>query len=311
MQAPVDEAAGLAEWFVGGVQRGSPEGHALVEVVDVDDVRDAAERLRVAVGARRVQVVPNEAATGCEVVWLFGDPLAEPFDATLPDRDTVPQLESAVLGRTEDGDLWQLDLRVSTLLAGSAGSGKASVMWGLMLALAPAIRTGLVEVAGIDLKGGMELAMGRPLFTRYATDPTEAVLVLEETAQALQARARRIAGHVRTHQPTITDPLHIVLVDELAALTAYLTDRDLLRRAEAALSVVLSQGRAPGFYVFGFVQDPRKDTVKMRHLFPQSLGLRLRDREEVAMVLGDGATAAGGGLPQDQPVDTGCRVCAW
>jgi S-DNA-T family DNA segregation ATPase FtsK/SpoIIIE len=31
----------------------------------------------------------------------------------------------------------------------------------------------------------------------------------------------------------------------------------------------------------------------MRHLFPQSFGLRLRDREEVAMVLGDGAIAAG------------------
>src|SRR5215213_9387780 len=31
----------------------------------------------------------------------------------------------------------------------------------------------------------------------------------------------------------------------------------------------------------------------MRHLFPQSFGLRLRDREEVAMVLSDGAVAAG------------------
>ena len=31
----------------------------------------------------------------------------------------------------------------------------------------------------------------------------------------------------------------------------------------------------------------------MRHLFTQAIGLRLRDREEVAMVLGDGAVAAG------------------
>jgi S-DNA-T family DNA segregation ATPase FtsK/SpoIIIE len=259
----------------------------------VDDVQDAADRLRVAVGARRVRVVPNEAATACEVVWLFGDPLAEPFNATVPDRSAPVQLESAVMGRTEDGDRWRLDLRVSTLVAGSAGSGKASAMWGLMLALAPGIRAGLVEVAGIDLKGGMELAMGRALFTRYATDPVEAMVVLEDTARALQGRARAIAGLVRTHEPTTADPLQVVLVDELAALTAYVTDRDLLRRAETALSLILSQGRAPGFYVFGFVQDPRKETVKMRHLFPQSFGLRLRDREEVAMVLGDGAIAAG------------------
>ena len=31
----------------------------------------------------------------------------------------------------------------------------------------------------------------------------------------------------------------------------------------------------------------------MRHLFTQAIGLRLRDREEVAMVLGDGAVNAG------------------
>lgn len=57
--------------------------------------------------------------------------------------------------------------------------------------------------------------------------------------------------------------------------------------------MLLSQGRAPGFYVYGFLQDPRKDTVPMRHLFPQAFGLRLREREEVAMVLSDGAVAAG------------------
>ncbi len=38
------------------------------------------------------------------------------------------------------------------------------------------------------------------------------------------------------------------------------------------LSLILSQGRAPGFYVFGPVQDPHKETVKMRHLSPQSFG---------------------------------------
>ena len=31
----------------------------------------------------------------------------------------------------------------------------------------------------------------------------------------------------------------------------------------------------------------------MRHLFTQAIGLRLRDREEVAMVLGDGALRHG------------------
>jgi len=132
------------------------------------------------------------------------------------------------------------------------------------------------------------------LFTRYAQTAEHAVILLEDAARQMTARAERMAGVSRSlDQPTTAEPLVFVVVDELAALIAYQPDRDLLRRAEATLSLILSQGRAVGFYVFGFLQDPRKDTVKMRHLFPQSFGLRLRDREEVAMVLTDGAAAAG------------------
>ena len=85
----------------------------------------------------------------------------------------------------------------------------------------------------------------------------------------------------------------IVLIDELAALTAYETDRDMLRRANAAIATLASQGRAVGFIVFECLQDPRKETLPARGLFTQTVGLRLRDRMETAMVLGDGAVAAG------------------
>jgi S-DNA-T family DNA segregation ATPase FtsK/SpoIIIE len=261
----------------------------------VEDVEAVTERLRVAVEARRCRVVPNDANTACRIVWSFGDPLADPFDATVPGLSAgLPDLQRLRMGRTEDDEAWLLDVRCSTLVAGTSGSGKASLVWSLLFGLAPAIRAGLVEVHGIDLKGGMEFAMGRPLFTRYAQTPDVAVQLLEDAAAQMTARAARLAGISRSmDQPTVAEPLVFVVVDELAALVAYQTDRDLLRRAEAALSLILSQGRAVGFYVFGFLQDPRKDTVKMRHLFPQSFGLRLRDREEVAMVLSDGAVAAG------------------
>jgi S-DNA-T family DNA segregation ATPase FtsK/SpoIIIE len=261
----------------------------------LDDVESVAERLRVAVDARRCRVVPNQANTACRIVWSFGDPLATRFDATVPAVGApVPDLRAVPMGCTEDNTVWVLDVRVSTLVAGTSGSGKASLVWSLLFGLAPAVRAGLVEVHGIDLKGGMEFGMGRPLFTRYAQTPDVAVQLLEEAAAQMTARAARLAGISRSlDEPTTAEPLVFVVVDELAALVAYQSDRDLLRRAEAALSLILSQGRAVGCYVFGFLQDPRKDTVKMRHLFPQSFGLRLRDREEVAMVLSDGAVAAG------------------
>jgi S-DNA-T family DNA segregation ATPase FtsK/SpoIIIE len=260
----------------------------------VDDVEEVADRLRVAAGAQRCRVLPNASLTACRIVWSFGDPLAELFDATVPPAEApMIDLRSVVLGRTEDGVAWLLPLGLSTLTAGSSGSGKASLIWGLVFALGPANRCGLVQLHGIDLKGGMELAMGRPMFTRYAQTADHAVVLLEDAARDLQARAVRLAGQTRQHQPSLDEPLAVVVVDELAALIAYQPDRELTRRAEAALSVILSQGRAVGFLVFAFLQDPRKETVKMRQLFTQAVGLRLRDREEVAMVLGDGALAAG------------------
>ena len=272
----------------------------------VEDVEAVADRLRVVVEARRCRVVPNDANTSCRIVWSFGDPLAAPFNAHVPETGApMVDLRRLLMGRTEDDQPWLLDVRVSTLVAGTSGSGKASLVWSLLFGLAPAVRAGLVEVHGIDLKGGMEFGMGRPLFTRYAQTGDVAVQLLEDAAAQLTARAQRLAGVTRSLEaPSTAEPLVFVVVDELAALVAYQTDRDLLRRAEAALSIILSQGRAVGFYVFGFLQDPRKDTIKMRHLFPQSFGLRLRDREEVAMVLSDGAVQAGAAchkIPRSAP----------
>ncbi|ORB76794.1 cell division protein FtsK, partial [Mycobacterium timonense] len=40
------------------------------------------------------------------------------------------------------------------------------------------------------------------------------------------------------------------------------------------------------------MQDPRKEILPMRGLFTQTVALRLRSRDEVAMVLGDGLADA-------------------
>ena len=258
----------------------------------VDEFAGAQERLRVALEASRVRVVASRAATSCEIVWSFTDTLAAAFEQS-PPAAGVPELDRVALGRAEDGSPWWLNVRVSTLVGGSTGAGKGSVMWGLLVGLAPAIHAGTVRVHGVDLKGGMELALGGPLFSSWATTPADAVALLEDVVVECQARARSLAGRARSHTPSSAEPLVLIVIDELASLLAYLPERDLLRRAEQALGVLLSTGRAPGFYVFAFLQDPRKEVVRMRSLFTQAIALRLRDKEEVAMLLGDGAVTAG------------------
>jgi len=253
----------------------------------------AAEAVRVAAEASRVELRTDDSRTRVQIWLAYGDALTVPFAATIPELDAPVSTAVAVLGRTEDGGAFSIRLGVHTLVAGATGAGKASAVHGLLIGLGPAIRAGVVQVHGIDLKGGMELGMARPCLTRCATTPAEAVVVLEEAAAAMAARAGRLAGHTRAHAASQVDPLVVVLVDELAAITAYLTDRDLKNRAATALSLLLSQGRAVGYMVVACLQYPRKEVIPMRGLFTQTLGLRLRDSTETDMVVGSHARHVG------------------
>jgi S-DNA-T family DNA segregation ATPase FtsK/SpoIIIE len=50
-----------------------------------------------------------------------------------------------------------------------------------------------------------------------------------------------------------------------------------------------TQGRALGYTVRGYVQEPTKDTVPVRDLFPRKICLRVSTKSHVAMALGDQA----------------------
>lgn len=228
--------------------------------------------------------------SGVALVLSYADPLAKAF--SLPISDVV-DIDRVRMGLREDGEPWMLRVGPHTLVAGSSGAGKASLVWSFLLGLAPAIRAGFVEVHGVDLKGAMELTMGDALLTRFASSPELAVQLLEDAVIAMQARARELAGVTRQHVASPEQPEVVVLIDELAALTAYLQDRDLLRRANAAIALLCSQGRAVGYTVFACLQDPRKETLPSRGLFTQTIGLRLRDATETAMVLGEGMREKG------------------
>jgi S-DNA-T family DNA segregation ATPase FtsK/SpoIIIE len=109
----------------------------------------------------------------------------------------------------------------------------------------------------------------------------------------MQERTQRLRGVTRLHVPTPDEPLIVVVVDEIASLTAYVTDRDLKRRIGAALPLLLSQGRAPGVVVLAAVQDPRKDVLPFRDLFPVRIALRMTEPEQADLVLGSGARERG------------------
>ena len=124
----------------------------------------------------------------------------------------------------------------------------------------------------------MELGGGRPCSPGSPPRLRAMAALLDEPPRSAQARAARLAGETRQHQPTLAEPLIVLVIDELAALTAYLTDRHLKDRIKAALGIVLTQGRAVGVHVVAAIQDPRKEVLPVRGLFPTRIGLRLSER---------------------------------
>lgn len=121
----------------------------------------------------------------------------------------------------------------------------------------------------------------------------EFAVVLEDAVAVMRRRQATLRGKTRLHTPTTEEPLILVVVDEIASLTAYVVDRDAKRRIAAALSLLLSQGRAVGVTVIGAVQDPRKEILTVRDLFPTRIALRLSEPEHAGLVLGHGARDRG------------------
>lgn len=221
----------------------------------------------------------------------------EPFDnlfispPSLSSESGTVDLSRLTIGRDEYGRPFGLDLinGVHTLLAGATGAGKGSWVWGLLCALAPMIREGSVRLWGIDPKGGMELGPGREIFHGgFATNDHDGLEVMRNYVEVLDRRKEELGRQgLRNHTPSVDQPLELLICDELAAMTTY-ADRSIARDFELLLSKALTQFRAVGGRVLGETQEPTKDVVPMRGLFPTRIALRVDETSYVDMTLGEG-----------------------
>ncbi|KKC06266.1 FtsK/SpoIIIE domain-containing protein [Mycobacterium nebraskense] len=251
----------------------------------VEDLERAVPAIRDAAGAHSARAVVVSPGT-VRIELVMREQLSTVGHAAPPTPVATTRI---TLGRREDGSAWTLPLTGRhTLTVGCSGAGKGSVFWGIAGGLGPAVAAGVVHLIGIDLKYGIELSVGARLFTKIATTEADAVETLAGLEMLMDKRGKEMAGRTREHLPTKASPLVVLLIDELAGLTAYMSDPALRKEAAASLSRILTKGRALGIVVAAFLQDPRKEVLPMRGLFTQTIALRLRSREEVTMVLGDG-----------------------
>lgn len=201
-------------------------------------------------------------------------------------------LRQVPVGGRADGSPWLLSLIDNhIMIAGITDAGKSSVVWSIVAGAAPAIRESVVRIHALDPKR-LELAMGRGCFASYAAKPDDLVEALRRAVQTMENRSEQLAGHARKFTPTPEMPLEVVLIDELGYLLALVPDRKAQAEIKQLLNTLLNLGRAAGICVVGGLQDPRKETIESRDLWPTKVAMRLT-REMARLVLGTEALEAG------------------
>jgi DNA segregation ATPase FtsK/SpoIIIE, S-DNA-T family len=222
-----------------------------------------------------------------------GDPLmgivpAAPI-AARPDLDALP------IGVCEDGSPWTISVaRGHVLVAGDAGSGKGSVVWSLIRALAFPVHDGAVELWGIDGTGGMGLRVGEAMFARFAwDDPQAGVAILDDAAAVLRERAGQRRGPCG-HAPSRGESFIVFVLDEIARWAVQLDDRE-PRRLAQSMELLLAHGCGAGIIVVATVPSAHPAIAP---LFPQRVALRLAEAHHVCLMLGAGGHAVGADCEQ-------------
>ena len=249
-------------------------------------------RLHTRPGAVRVEPAPDRADHAIVRV-LNTDPHAQPLPYPNPD-DTADAAGRTVtapipLGLFEDAD--PVTVRLAHrhgLLGGVAGAGKSGV---LNVILAELVACPDVVLWGIDLKGGMELRPWAPCLDRLAATLDEATALLADAVAVLETRARTLAADgSRLWMPTPAAPALIMVIDEYAELA------DESQAATGHADSIARRVRATAVTLLAATQRPTQKAMgsgAVRSQMDVRICLRVRERRDVDLILGQGMLAAG------------------
>jgi DNA segregation ATPase FtsK/SpoIIIE, S-DNA-T family len=233
-----------------------------------------------------VRVFPDEARADRFIMRVVEkDPhaLPIPWPGTTATSITVP----VAIGVSEDGQrVSVVILRRNVLIGGTTGSGKSGVLNVIIAALAACPD---VVLWGVDLKGGMELQPWADCFEKLATTPDEADELFRLAVARLDERAARMAAEgKRVWEPTPSDPALVIVTDEYAELP----DRSHVRADSIA-----RRGRAVAVNLIAATQRPTQTAMgkssAVRSQMDVRICLRVRERRDVDLILGQGAFNSG------------------
>jgi len=241
-------------------------------------------------GAVRVEPDPDRADRALIRV-LHADPHARaiPYPTDQDGQPAASITRPIPLGLFEDARPVTLTLiHRHGLLGGVAGAGKSGV---LNVILATLTACPDVVLWGIDLKGGMELGPWGSCLNRLATTAAEAVELLAEAVAILDARARHLAvDGSRLWLPTPVAPALVIVIDEYAELG------EQSQHAVIHADSLARRGRAVAVTLLAATQRPTQKAMgsgAVRSQMDIRICLRVRERRDVDLILGQGMLAAG------------------
>lgn len=197
--------------------------------------------------------------------------------------------EPLTLGLFEDASpVRVLLLRRHGLIGGVVGSGKSGIVNVILAAL---VQCRDVVVWGVDLKGGMELAPWAGCLGRLATTPEQAAALFADAVTELDTRAQELtANGARVWEPTPDRPALVILVDEYAELADNAPD------AITLADSIARRGRAVAVTMIAATQRPTQKAMGQgatRSQMDVRVCLRVRERRDGDLILGQGSHAAG------------------
>ena len=235
-----------------------------------------------------VRVEPDPAHAGRATIRVLAtDPHAEAIPWSGPSVRSITQ--PITLGVFEDATPVRVSfLRRHALIGGIAGSGKSGILNVIVANLAACAD---VILWGIDLKGGMELRPWISCLDRLATTPAEATRMQRDAVGILEARAKAMGeGSARVWNPSPQHPALIIIADEYAELA-----ENAPLAADAADSVA-RRGRALAVTELAATQRPTQQAMgkgALRSQMDIRIALRVRERRDTDLILGQGMLAAG------------------
>jgi DNA segregation ATPase FtsK/SpoIIIE, S-DNA-T family len=190
------------------------------------------------------------------------------------------------LGLFEDGRPVRISLlRRNALIGGIVGSGKSGIV-NVILAILTACHD--VVVWGVDLKGGMELGPWAACLDRLATTPAQTSALFRDAVTELDRRADALATKgSRLWEPTPHDPALVIVVDEYAEMP---------EEAAQYADSLARRGRAVAVNLLAATQRPTQSAMggkSVRSQMDVRICLRVRERRDVDLILGQGAFNTG------------------